>query len=819
MKPFHPIYRVLILVLALALVACGQRQAEPTPVPTAEPTAVPIPTEETQPEPTEMPPQETDAVDDEVSQDRMQPEPLMLDGTAPGLRVVLNRLLSEHVLLAASATEAALDGRSADFEAAAASLDVNSVAISQAIGAVYGDEAGDAFLALWRSHIDFFVDYTVATAGGDEPGRQAAVADLTQYAEDFAAFLAGANPHIDPEAVARLLGEHVTTLAAVVDAQADGDQAAAYTALREANAHMSHHAQALAVALSTQFPDLFTGEATSAAADLRVALNNLLFEHTFLAAMATDAALDGRQAEFEAAAAALFANSDDLGAAIGSIYGADAEAAFIPLWNSHIGFFVDYTLGAANDDQAAKDAAIDDQLGYRADFIAFLNSANPALTEDVVSPILTPHVTTLTSVIDEQAANRPNHAYANLRQAYAHMQMVGDPLVAAIVAQFPDMFGEMAMGHDHDHMDVTSATGATDLRIALTNLLGEHVLLAASATGAALDGRMADFEAAAAALDENSVDLANAVGAIYGDDAGEAFLPLWRSHIDFFVNYTVATAQGDENDRQAAVADLVQYSEDFAAFLAGANPHIDPDAVQASLMEHVVTLAAVVDAQAEADYEMAFTALRKAYAHMPMTALALADATARHLPEQFPGDAAAPAADLRTALNQLLAEHTYLAAMATDAALGGREAEFGAAAAALDANSVDLAAAVGSIYGRDAGDAFLPLWRSHIDFFVNYTVGVATDDDAMKEGALQDLLDYRADFAAFLTGANPNLTTAGLSDALTPHVGTLIAVINAQAEGDAPLAYSELREAYAHMQMIADALAEAIVQQFPAHFE
>src|SRR5437773_218345 len=45
----------------------------------------------------------------------------------------------------------------------------------------------------------------------------------------------------------------------------------------------------------------------------------------------------------------------------------------------------------------------------------------------------------------------------------------------------------------------------------------------------------------------------------------------------------------------------------------------------------------------------------------------------------------APAAGLRVTLNQLFSEHVYLAARATGAALGSRQPEFEAAAAALDA--------------------------------------------------------------------------------------------------------------------------------------
>ncbi|MGH8910662.1 MAG: hypothetical protein ACRD0K_30245, partial [Egibacteraceae bacterium] len=48
------------------------------------------------------------------------------------------------------------------------------------------------------------------------------------------------------------------------------------------------------------------------AAGLRVALNKLLSEHVFLAAMATQNALGGNTPGFEAAAAALGGNTEDL---------------------------------------------------------------------------------------------------------------------------------------------------------------------------------------------------------------------------------------------------------------------------------------------------------------------------------------------------------------------------------------------------------------------------------------------------------------------------------------------------------------------------
>jgi len=364
---------------------------------------------------------------------------------------------------------------------------------------------------------------------------------------------------------------------------------------------------------------------------------------------------------------------------------------------------------------------------------------------------------------------------------------------------------------------VTSATKAADLRVALNNLLSEHVALAASATGAALAGRMPQFEAVAASLDTNSVDLSKAVGSVYGAPAEQAFLPLWRKHIGFFVDYTQGVATKDKAKQDKAVADLTQYTQDFGAFLNSANPNLPKDTVAKLVQDHVLTLKDVVDAQASGDQVKAFAATRQAYGHMHMIGDPLAGAIAKQFPEKYPGKADSSAATLRSDLNVNLREHVYLAARATGAALGGRDPEFKAGADALDASSVELSKAIGSAYGAAAEEAFLPLWRKHIGFFVDYTQGVATKDQAKQEKAVADLTQYAQDFGAFLNSASglPKETVAGL---VKDHILGLKTVVDAQAAGNQPKIYGELRAAMAHMQMVADPLAEATVKKFPEKF-
>lgn len=177
-----------------------------------------------------------------------------------------------------------------------------------------------------------------------------------------------------------------------------------------------------------------------------------------------------------------------------------------------------------------------------------------------------------------------------------------------------------------------------------------------------------------------------------------------------------------------------------------------------------------------------------------------------------------PQSDLRLMLNQLLSEHATLAAAATGAALGGRTKEFKAAADALDMNSQDIAKAIGSVYGEPAGEAFLPLWRKHIGFVVDYTTALGAKDKTKSDKAVTDLVAYSQDFGAFLSSANPNLPTDVVAGLVKTHILTLKDVIDAQAAGDQPKVYDLLRGAYHHMAMIADPLAGAIIKQFPAKF-
>jgi hypothetical protein len=176
----------------------------------------------------------------------------------------------------------------------------------------------------------------------------------------------------------------------------------------------------------------------------------------------------------------------------------------------------------------------------------------------------------------------------------------------------------------------TSSPSAADVRVTLDNLLGEHAVLAMNATNAGISGSKS-FPAIAKQLDKNSVALSKAIASFYGKEAGNTFLNgkfMWRDHIKFFVDYTVALAKHNKAGQTKAVNNLKKYTQKFGAFLAGAT-ELPTSAVQNDLLGHVLELKQQLDLYAKGKYAQANKSYDQAYNHMFMTGDLLAGAIAK----------------------------------------------------------------------------------------------------------------------------------------------------------------------------------------------
>lgn len=175
------------------------------------------------------------------------------------------------------------------------------------------------------------------------------------------------------------------------------------------------------------------------------------------------------------------------------------------------------------------------------------------------------------------------------------------------------------------------------------------------------------------------------------------------------------------------------------------------------------------------------------------------------------------AADTRVALNNALREHVSLGAVGLRAAFDG-DPNGAAALKTLDENSKEVAALVGSVYGKEAGDQFLTLWRSHIGYFANYTVSAKKGDKAGMNKALADLNGYATDAGAFFNGANSNLPADAVKQLLVHHRDHVIKVVNAWGARNYEKSYEEEQHARDQVGEIGDALAAGIVKQSPDKF-
>ncbi len=363
-----------------------------------------------------------------------------------------------------------------------------------------------------------------------------------------------------------------------------------------------------------------------------------------------------------------------------------------------------------------------------------------------------------------------------------------------------------------------TTTKAADLRVKLDYLLGEHLILASKATGAALGGRSDEFAAYGDLLNKNGTDLGAMIGAAYGPDAENRFNQIWSAHDGFFVDYTNGVAKNDKAMQDKAVQDLTTvYVPQFSDFISGATG-LSKDAVAGLTGDHVVQTKQIVDDQAKKDWPAVYADVRKAYAHMAMIGDAVGPAIVQKNASKFPGDPMNKGVNLRVSLNQLLQEHLYLATDATGSALGGRTDEFQAAGKALNDNGTDIGQAIGSLYGPDSQNKFNQIWSAHNGFFVDYTTGVAKNDKAIQDKAVQDLTTvYVPQFSDFIVGATglPKDTVVNLTK---EHVLTTKDVVDAQGAKSFQSAAQKDRTAAQHMQMIGDPLAAGIVAKLPQKF-
>ena len=355
----------------------------------------------------------------------------------------------------------------------------------------------------------------------------------------------------------------------------------------------------------------------SPAATLRADLTGVVQEHVILVGIATSAKLGGQDPA--PAQAALDANSEALATVIEKYYGAEVAGPFLDGWKRHAAALVAYADVAASADKSVTDPAKAAISAVETELATLLNTANSQLTVDNLTTAFGGYAGSLQSAITAQAKKDPE-APSKLKKAADEATVPAIALAAGIVKQkAKDIPGKI---------DAVSAV----LRAELVAKLQEHTYLAGLVAGTTLGG--GNPEGVNTALDENSLELSRAVGAVYGDAAARRFLQLWRQHIQLFGDFTKAAATNNTTAMDNARSALGTYLTSLSTFLGTENPKLAEEDVTADQQEAIAALLAVIVAQAAKDPAQ-LGKLQEAASLTPQTALLLATAIAKQFPAKF----------------------------------------------------------------------------------------------------------------------------------------------------------------------------------------
>jgi hypothetical protein len=359
--------------------------------------------------------------------------------TAADRAVQLEALLGQHSVLAADVMRSRIRGDDDFVQSANAALGRNTDAMTDLVRRLFGAAAANAFAPQWSEHIVQLVAYAGALGDHDDAARKAARDKLVTFEGGLADFFAGASKgRLKPADARAAVAMHVEHLTTQADAYAAGDYAKADRINREGYEHTYDMGLALADAL------LPAGDRAALQAPvwrLRSQLGKLLAEHAVLVEDVTRAAVTNTP-DFDAAAKMINANTQALGAAMDTLFGAAAARQFQAVWAAHVEQLVAYSAGAAAKDTARQEAAKAELRGIEDKMAKFLSTATGGRMSGAdLSKALTAHDGMLLRHADAYAARDYPAAHDVAYQTYDHMfqvaQALADGFGATVAARLP----------------------------------------------------------------------------------------------------------------------------------------------------------------------------------------------------------------------------------------------------------------------------------------------------------------------------------------------------------------------------------------------
>jgi hypothetical protein len=339
-------------------------------------------------------------------------------------RLRLERALGHHAMLVIDAMRAAADDTARQNLAQRAVRRSTAELSETATEAV--DVDGDAWDDAWTQRIDALLALA-AGEGADD--------DLTAAHEEYGAVISDSlGDRLPATDAAAQLAELDAALTAQIESYRDGALPAAYTAQREAYSTAIRLGQQLVRAAGA------TPQATSGAAELSSALQQLLGEHAWLIAVTTRYAARGSDQTAQAGAA-LAGNSEDLTAALLSIFDEPAAVRFDEAWRDAIAASVGAAVAAAELDDKGRRRA----RRQAADAVDRVADAVVAMAEDSIerreaARRLTRHFRLVRNHGTQVANGRWQRAYRQTDRVHASGAQLGTWLAEVIAEQRADEF-------------------------------------------------------------------------------------------------------------------------------------------------------------------------------------------------------------------------------------------------------------------------------------------------------------------------------------------------------------------------------------------
>jgi hypothetical protein len=353
-------------------------------------------------------------------------------------------------------------------------------------------------------------------------------------------------------------------------------------------------------------------------------------------------------------------------------------------------------------------------------------------------------------------------------------------------------------------------TPAAELRAAIGAGIQSHVYLLGVATATLIreGSGSPGFVQTQATIDDNTAALAEIVASAFGEEAAGRFTDLWTAQVGYVNDYARGYAEGDEALRTQMAQELDTFRVDIGTLFDELTDGVVPAETGTAQIEPMFDgELEVVDAQvAGGDVTRE---LRETVGDAPPLADLLAGAIIVHEPDRYRDSVEAPSSILRSTMQALWQEHTFLTWYAVDAGLrsGFGSSAFASARASLDANTAEMAERWGEDYGADSARAFEQAWQSEVDAMLAYAQGSGT--------ALDDLEVFQASLAQIVQEETRLLIDQEAFEAeLVAHTETTTEAIDAR-RNDTRLQWDELLGAASQMPVLADIVATATIQRFP----